>query len=149
MFVNPYPYTNGGSQVKDRLHAANITINTVEGYQGNPFVLTEDNTLERETYELQKLVDPGDPLKERELYHMFPGVYRMTSDTFVNVPDGHIAWLESTTLLHKSGCTVTSPIFKAGYKGLVEGQISVNGGEMFLEPGLVVAELVMCKLTEE
>ena len=145
MFVNPFPFSNGGSQIVGREHAVRFTAQTVNGYKGNPFVLTEDTSLPRETYELQTLVDPGDPEKTREVYHMFPGIYEFQSETYINVPEGHIAWIVADPDVFEAGCNVSSSIFKAGYKGLITGQLAVSGGEMFLQPGMVIGELIMAK----
>lgn len=145
MFINPSPYTNGVEDGGVKAATVEITANDVRGYQGNPFVLTEDNEMKRETYELQKMIDPGDPSKEREIYHMFPGSYEFTSDVYVNVPKDCVAYLVPQEDCFASGVTVETRLFQPGFKGLVAGILRVDGGEMFLQPGMAIAELVMVK----
>lgn len=149
MFVNPFPYTNGVEEDGKKAVSVEITAATVRGYQGNPLVSVEDNYMKRETYELPTMLDPGDPSKEREIWHMFPNVYEFSSDVYVNVPAGHVAYLVSTTEMASGGVTVSSTVFEPGFKGLVSGMLNVNGGELFLQPGQVVGELVMQKVEAE
>lgn len=149
MFVNPLPYTNGVEDDGVKAISVEVTAATVRGYQGNPLVSVEDNYMKRETYELPKMLDPGDPSKEREIWHMFPSAYEFTSDVYVNVPDGHVAYLVSTQEMASGGVTVSSTLFEPGYKGLVSGMLRVDGGELFLQPGQPVAELVMQKVEAE
>jgi deoxycytidine triphosphate deaminase len=146
MFVNPNPYTNGVEEGGVKAVSVEVTAATVRGFQGNPLVSTEDNYMKRETYELPTMIDPGDPNKEREIWHMFPGSYEFTSDVYVNVPDGHVAYIVATSDLFDGGVTVDSLIFEPGYKGLVSGILKVDGGELFLQAGQPVAELVMQKV---
>lgn len=149
MFVNPYPFSNGADEKSADGVSIQITVSDMQGFQGNPFVITEETNLKRELYDLTKMLDPGDPAKEREIWHMFPGVYYFTSDVYVNVPKDCVAYLVPTPQLVVSGCTVLSRVFKPGHKGLVDGQFVANGGEVFLQPGQVIAELVMVKLQVE
>lgn len=146
MFVNPSPFTNGVEEDGVKAATVEVTVSEVRGYQGNPFVLTEDNEMKRETYEMQKMIDPGDPSKEREIYHMFPGSYEFTSDVYVNVPKDCVAWLIPTDDCFRSGVTVESKLLPPGFKGLLSGILRVDGGEMFLQPGMPIAELAMAKL---
>jgi len=144
MFVNPYPFTNGTEEGNGV--TVDVTVAEMQGFQGNPFVVTEDNELKRELYDLQKMIDPGDPDKKREIWHMFPGAYMFTSEVYVNVPDGHVAYLTTPQKFLDAGCTISSAIYGPGYKGLIQGMYTVNGGECFMQPGQVVANLVMQKV---
>ena len=71
MLVDPTALVSGAEEGTG--YSVPISAQTLKGYQGNPFVITEEQELTRETYELQTMIDPGDPEKEREIYHMFPG----------------------------------------------------------------------------
>jgi deoxycytidine triphosphate deaminase len=145
MLVNPKQYVSGidtdGTGYSVPVNAASI-----RGYQGNPFVITDETNLERETYEIQLMIDPGDPEKNREIAHMFPGTYAFTSDAYLTVPKGHVAWLVPSSKLVAAGLSVSSALFGAGYKGLIEGVLRVDGGEAFIEPGQDIGELVMQKV---
>lgn len=149
MLVNPKPYTNGVEEDGIKAVSVEVTAATARGYQGNPLVSTEDNYMKRETYELQRMVDPGDPNKEREIWHMYPGVYEFTSDVYVNVPEGHVAYLQHTADMFSGGVRVSSLVMEPGFKGLVSGQLEVAGGELFLQPGQPVGELFMQKIEAE
>jgi deoxycytidine triphosphate deaminase len=146
MFVNPFPYTNGVEEEGKKAVSVEVTAATVRGYQGNPLVSVDDNYMKRETYEMPKMIDPGDPKKEREIWHCFPSKYEFTSDVYLNVPDGHVAYIVSTKEMADGGVTATSTLFEPGYKGLVAGILMVDGGELFLGEGQAVAELVMQKI---
>lgn len=149
MFINPFPFTSGAVEKASDSVSVSITVSDMQGYQGNPFVKTEETTLKRELYDLQKMLDPGDPSKERQIWHMFPGVYYFTSDVYVNVPNGYVAYLVPTQQMIVTGCSIVTRLLKPGYKGLIDGQFVVNGGEVFLQPGQDIAELVMVKAGEE
>ena len=74
MLVDPIKLVNG---VDDSTgYSVAVNAKTIRGFQGNPFVITEDQKLERETYELQTMIDPGDPDKKRETLFIWPeGVF--------------------------------------------------------------------------
>lgn len=149
MFINPNPYMNGVEEGGVKPASVEITVSDIRGWQGNPYVQTEDNEMERETYEMNKMIDPGDPAKEREIWHMYPSSYSFTSDVYVNVPKDCVAWLVPSSDAFKSGVWVYSKLLQPGYKGLVDGILRVDGGEAFVAPGSVIAELVMCKFKAE
>lgn len=146
MFVNPYPYASG-SEEGDGVSVP-ITVADLQGYQGNPFVINDDDIIKREKYDIMKMIDPGDAEKKREVWHMFPGVYEFTSDVFLNVPKGHVAYLVPTTDIFNAGCNISSVLMRDTFKGMIVGQLVVNGGEFFLQPKKVIAELVMQKVGE-
>ena len=106
----------------------------------------EEQELERETYELQTMIDPGDPDKEREIYHMFPGTYEFTSDVYANIPAGHVGIMIVNKKMAAGGCSLPTTILEPGYKGLITGQFIANGGEVFLQPGTDIAELIVMKV---
>jgi len=146
MLVDPIKHVNG---VDDSTgFSVPVNAKTIRGFQGNPFVITDDQKLERETYEIQTMIDPGDPDKKREIYHMFPGSYEFTSDVYANVPEGHVGYLVTPTEMLAGGCSVVSSLLEPGYKGLISGQLIINGGEAFIQPGSEVAELVIVKIGE-
>ena len=146
MLVDPIKLVNG---VDDSTgYSVSVNAKTIRGFQGNPFVITDDQKLERETYELQTMIDPGDPDKKREIYHMFPGSYEFTSDVYANIPEGHVGYLVATTEILNGGCSINSRLLEPGFKGLISGQFVVNGGEPFIQPGSVIAELVVIKIGE-
>lgn len=145
MFVNPFPFTNGVEAKDADGVSVPVTATDMQGYQSNPFVITDETNLKRELYDLQKMLDPGDPNKTREIWHMFPGAYFFSSDVYLNVPKDCVAYLTTPSSMLAGGCSVVTKIFKPGFKGLIEGQLVVNGGELFLQPGKPVAELVMVK----
>jgi deoxycytidine triphosphate deaminase len=146
MFVNPKPYVNGVDDDGYKAISVEVSADKCRGFQGNPLVSTEDNYMKRETYEIPTMIDPGDPSKNREIWHMYPGVYEFSSDVYINVPDGHVAFLKPTADLFNGGVTVESLILEPGYKGLVSGHLTVGGGELFLQPGQPVCELFMQKI---
>ena len=148
MLVNPYPYTNGSSLVTDRPFAARVTIDVLEGFQGGPYVVTEDNIIKRETYEMQKMIDPGDLSKERQVWHAYPGIYKFESNTYVNIPQGHVGFLSPTPEAFENGVQVQSPYLQPGFCGIIKGLITLSGGETFLQPGMALAELIMIKYSE-
>ena len=66
MFVDPKDFVKGGDS-----NGVAVMVNAAEvkGYQGNPFVVTsgdKETQLDRTTYEMQTMIDPGDPDKKRE-----------------------------------------------------------------------------------
>jgi deoxycytidine triphosphate deaminase len=147
MLVDPKQYVSG-VEADGTGYSIPVNAAAIRGYQGNPFVVTEETNLERETYELQLMIDPGDPKKEREIAHMFPGSYAFTSDVYVTVPKGHVAWLLPSAKLVAAGLSVSSALMGPGHKGLVEGVLRVDGGEAFIEPGQDIAELVIQKVED-
>jgi len=149
MFVNVFPFTNGVDEKDADGVAVPVTATDMQGYQSNPFVITDDTNLKRELYDLQKMIDPGDPDKKREIWHMYPGTYYFSSDVYLNVPKDCVAYLVTPSHMMAGGCQVGTKLFKPGFKGLIDGQVMVNGGELFLQPGKPVAELVMVKLQVE
>lgn len=147
MFVDPKDFVKGGDS-----NGVAVTVNAAEvkGYQGNPFVVTSGNKetqLDRTTYEMQTMIDPGDPDKKREINHMYPGIYAFDSDVYLDLPEGYIGMLKPTVRMAESGCTVEG-FFRPGYKGLITGQLNVNGGEFFFEPGEDIAELYVQRVGE-
>lgn len=147
MFVNPFPYMSGAEE-GDGVGVP-VTVADLQGYQGNPFVINEDDVVKRQKYDIMKMIDPGDAEKKREIWHMFPGVYEFTSDVFINVPKGHVAYLTPTAEIFDAGCTVQSTLMKENFKGMISGQLVVNGGEFFLQPKRVIAELVMVEVRKD
>ena len=144
MIVDPIKMVNG---VDDSTgYSIAVSAKTIRGYQGNPFVKTEDQTLKRETYEMQMMIDPGDPEKKRELYHMFHGTYEFTSDVYANIPEGHVGILVVNEEFLAAGCSISMQILEPGYKGLIVGQLNVAGGEVFVQPGMDVAELIVMQV---
>lgn len=147
MLVDPFKMVNGlEDSVKSNGYSVPVNAETIRGYQGNPWVATSENTLERETYEMQKMIDPGDSEKKREIYHMFPGTYEFTSNVYANIPADSIGILVANDRVFNSGSSVVLKILKPGYKGLITGQLVVNGGEAFFEPGEDIAELIVMKV---
>jgi|TARA_R110000744_G_scaffold327849_1_gene433574 deoxycytidine triphosphate deaminase len=144
MLVNPTALVSGAEEGTS--YSVPVSAKTIKGYQGNPFVVTEEQELTRETYELQSMIDPGDPEKEREVYHMFPGTYEFTSDVYANIPEGHVGMMIATKQLQQAGCSIPSSLLAPGYKGLITGQIIINGGEAFFQPGTEVADLIVMKV---
>lgn len=146
MLVDPIKHVNG---VEDTTgYSVPVNAKTIRGFQCNPFVLTDDQCLDRETYEIQTMIDPGDPDKKREIYHMFPGSYEFTSDVYANIPKGHIGYLTTPKNILAAGCSIVSTILEPESKGLVNGQFIVNGGEAFIQPGSDIAELIIVKIGE-
>ena len=144
MIVDPIKMVNG---VDDSTgYSVAVSAKTIRGYQGNPFVKTEDQTLKRETYEMQMMIDPGDPEKKRELYHMFHGTYEFTSYVYANIPEGHVGILVVNEEFLAAGCSISMQILEPGYKGLIVGQLNVAGGEVFVQPGMDVAELIVMQV---
>lgn len=92
------------------------------------------------------MIDPGDPDKEREIYHMFPGTYEFTSDVYANIPAGHVGIMIVNKKMAAGGCSLPTTILEPGYKGLITGQFIANGGEVFLQPGTDIAELIVMKV---
>ena len=144
MLVDPKALVNGVNESTG--YSVQVNAKTMRGYQGNPLVINEDTSLERETYELQTMIDPGDTTKEREIYHMFPGTYEFTSDVYANIPAGHVGLLVVNEKLSAGGCSIPTILLEPGYKGLITGQFIANGGEVFLQPGTDIAELIVMKV---
>jgi deoxycytidine triphosphate deaminase len=144
MLVDPTALVSGAEEGTG--YSVPISAKTIKGYQGNPFVINEEQELERETYELQTMIDPGDPDKEREIYHMFPGTYEFTSDVYANIPDGHVGIMIVNKKMAAGGCSLPTSILEPGYKGLITGQFIANGGEVFLQPGTDIADLIVMKV---
>lgn len=147
MLVNPIDFVKG---VKEGTgYSVPVNASAVEGYQGNPFVMTsaegKDSQLDRTTYELQTMIDPGDIEKKREINHMYPGVYKFTSDIYLDLPENMVATLVANERMQAAGCSVMGT-FAPGFKGLISGQLRVDGGEFFFEPGEDVAELLVQKV---
>ena len=145
MLVDPIKHVNG-VEGDSTGYSVPVNAKTIRGFQGNPFVITDDRQLDRETYEIQMMIDPGDPDKEREIYHMFPGSYDFTSDVYANIPEGHVGQLVTPSKLLAAGCSVVSSLMGPGFKGLINGQFVVNGGEAFIQPGSNIAELIIMKV---
>lgn len=147
MLINPIDFVKGVEEGTGYSVPVNAAV--VEGYQGNPFVMTsaegKESQLDRDTYEMQTMIDPGDPEKTREINHMYPGVYKFSSDVYLDLPEGYVGSIVPNTRMQESGCTV-SGTFAPGFKGLITGQLRVDGGEFFFEPGEDVAELLVQKV---
>ena len=45
-----------------------------------------------------------------------------------------------------AGCSISMQILEPGYKGLIVGQLNVAGGEVFVQPGMDVAELIVMQV---
>jgi|TARA_R110002050_G_scaffold168478_2_gene299811 deoxycytidine triphosphate deaminase len=144
MLVDPTALVNGADEGTS--YSVPISAKTIKGYQGNPFVINDDQELARETYELQTMIDPGDPDKEREIYHMFPGTYEFTSDVYANIPEGHVGMMIVNKQLQAGGCSIPTTMLEPGFKGLISGQLIANGGECFFQPGTNVADLIVMKV---
>jgi deoxycytidine triphosphate deaminase len=146
MIVDPIKLVSGVEEEDATGYSVPVNAESIRGYQGNPFVKTEDQELKRETYEMMKMVDPGDPEKKREVYHLFPGVYEFTSSVYINLPKDHIGMLVADADVYEAGLSINQSIIPPGYKGLITAQLNVSGGESFLQPGTAVAELVVQKI---
>jgi len=146
MLIDPIKHVNGVEESTG--YSVSVNAKTIRGFQGNPFVVTEDQQLDRETYELQTMIDPGDQEKKREIYHMFPGSYEFTSDVYANIPEGHVGYLVANADILEAGCSIQSKLLPPKFKGLISGQFIVNGGEAFIQPGSEIAELVILKIGE-
>ncbi len=146
MLVNPIDFVKGVEEGTG--YSVPVNAASVEGYQGNPFVMNsagKDAQLDRETYELQTMIDPGDPEKKREINHMYPGVYKCTSDVYLDLPEGYFGVLYANKRIQEGGGSVMGT-FAPGFKGLMSFQLRADGGEFFFEPGEDVAELIVQKI---
>ena len=144
MIVDAMQFVSGVENEKPNGITAPVNAAEVKGFNGSPLVMTSDEKsdgINRETYDLQTMIDPGDEAKEREINHMYPGNYRFVSDTYVNLPKNVYGEVRPNKRLLENGCTVEAYVMP-GFKGLIQGVLNVNGGELFFEPGEVIGELV-------
>lgn len=83
-------------------------------------------------------------------YHLKPGAYLVIYNETVHIPENMIAIGRPRSSLLRSGVTIESAVWDAGYKGRSRGLLSVYNPQGFIvKPNARLLHLVFIKLLQE
>jgi dUTP pyrophosphatase len=81
-------------------------------------------------------------------YRLGPGGYAATYAERVAVPEGHVGFVLPRSSLMRSGATIDTAVWDAGYEGRGEGLLQVHS-EVHVERGARVAQFVLARAGHE
>ncbi len=81
-------------------------------------------------------------------YRLGPGGYAATYAERVAVPEGHVGFVLPRSSLMRSGATLDTAVWDAGYEGRGEGLLQVHG-EVHVERGARIAQFVLARAGHE
>ncbi|HIP64981.1 MAG TPA: deoxyuridine 5'-triphosphate nucleotidohydrolase [Pyrodictium sp.] len=117
-----------------------LTVAEVHTFR-SPCILGVDNKATAET-------EPIEP--KGGFWRLEPGVYRITFNEIVRIPEDAIGFCYPRSTLIRSGVTVCCAVWDPGYIGRGQAMLLVlNPHGLILEVGAPIAQLVLAKLTEK